>query len=277
DYGKVEEALAKGANIEATGYYGRKALHFAANRGYLDIVRLLLNKGAKPNSLDEGSVTALIGAIDKDHLEVAKLLLEKGANPNLGIADDTYQSPAIVLASSKGLSDIVALLIQNGAVLEAYNRYDLTALDMAVERNHFNSLKILVEAGADIQRSSSFFSPLSRSIQNGSTAMSLYLISKGADINKKERVTGMTPLMRAAQGGKIEIVKALVTAGAQINTVSESGYTALICGTQWSGNFEIVSYLLENGADPNIKDEDGLTALDWAERKDFDKIVKLLK
>jgi ankyrin repeat protein len=53
----------------------------------LHIVRLLLERGAEPNTPEEAAPDggALFWACCGNHLEVAQLLLEHGANPNAGV------------------------------------------------------------------------------------------------------------------------------------------------------------------------------------------------
>jgi ankyrin repeat protein len=60
----------------------------AAARGHLDIVRLLLERGADPNLPEEGIAPdghALYSAAANGHLEIVKLLLEHGAHPNVEV------------------------------------------------------------------------------------------------------------------------------------------------------------------------------------------------
>ena len=56
----------------------------AAQNGHLEIVRALLEKGAKINQYENSNTyyTALMLAAEKGHLEIVKYLLEKGAKIN---------------------------------------------------------------------------------------------------------------------------------------------------------------------------------------------------
>ena len=61
---------------------GWTPLYSAANKGYLEIVKLLIENGADINKSNNDGWTPLYSAADKGHLEVVKLLIENGADIN---------------------------------------------------------------------------------------------------------------------------------------------------------------------------------------------------
>jgi hypothetical protein len=86
DVAAVEKALAGGVAVDTPFRYNRTALSFAADRGHVEVVRLLLAKGANPDATDSFyNQTPLAWASSPaqtrrpEHAEVVKLLLEKGA------------------------------------------------------------------------------------------------------------------------------------------------------------------------------------------------------
>ncbi|XVE83397.1 hypothetical protein DITRI_Ditri16bG0085800 [Diplodiscus trichospermus] len=56
------------------------AIHFAAQKGHLDIVRTLLSSGVSVKAANRKGLTPLHYAVQGSHLEVIKLLLKKGAS-----------------------------------------------------------------------------------------------------------------------------------------------------------------------------------------------------
>ncbi|XP_043664050.1 myotrophin-like isoform X2 [Vespula pensylvanica] len=66
---------------------GRTPLHYAADYGQYDVVRYLLEKGADANATDKHGITTLLAAIWEGHTHCVKLLLEKGARPD-GLTPD---------------------------------------------------------------------------------------------------------------------------------------------------------------------------------------------
>jgi len=73
------------------------------------------------------------------------------------------------------------------------------------------------------------------------------LIENGADINKSDNY-GQTPLFIACQNGYLEIVKLLIENGADINKSNNNGKTPLFIAREYQ-RFEITAVLIENGVD----------------------------
>lgn len=69
--------LAKGADINQEGV---NALSSAASKGKLELVKILIEAGAKVNDIDSAQNTPLFWAAGEGHLEIVKLLVENGAN-----------------------------------------------------------------------------------------------------------------------------------------------------------------------------------------------------
>jgi hypothetical protein len=80
DAAAVKAALDAGVPTDAKFRYDRTALSFAADRGQVEIVKLLLDRGADVNAKDSFyGVTALVWAANNGHVEVARILLARGA------------------------------------------------------------------------------------------------------------------------------------------------------------------------------------------------------
>jgi len=62
---------------------GRKPLHYAADFGHSLVVDFLIAQGAEINAKDKHDITPLLAAIFEGHIEVVRLLLDKGAEKNL--------------------------------------------------------------------------------------------------------------------------------------------------------------------------------------------------
>jgi ankyrin repeat protein len=61
---------------------GRTALHCAVDSRQLDVVRLLIERGADPKIKDANEMSVLHRAVDKGYEDIVLLLIEKGVDPN---------------------------------------------------------------------------------------------------------------------------------------------------------------------------------------------------
>jgi ankyrin repeat protein len=83
----VRVLLEGGANVQRANANKWTALHSAAWNGHLDVCRLLLDWGAKVDPQDEWEYTPLMHAAGRGELSVVKLLVERGADVRLGNVD----------------------------------------------------------------------------------------------------------------------------------------------------------------------------------------------
>lgn len=89
-------------------------LRKAARQGDVDTVRQLLDAGVDVNSANDYSTTAVSFAADKGHMEVLKLLVEHGAD--LTVTDTFYGTGVASWAAYNGHADATAFLVEHGAV-----------------------------------------------------------------------------------------------------------------------------------------------------------------
>lgn len=124
DVAKVKELLDKGTDVNAANRYGGTALAFACDKGHLEVVKLLLDRGANPEAEDTFyKAKPVTWAAQRGHLEVVKLLLDRGAalDPQLLMMGIYGEQPEVVklalerLKPGEGaLSDALAAAEQVG-------------------------------------------------------------------------------------------------------------------------------------------------------------------
>ena len=143
----VKLLLQYGANINRRLPAGEKftVLQLAALNGAIDIVKLLLDRGADVNEPPrKNGGTALQIASWKGFLSLASLLIERGADVNAPRAMGEGQT-AVEFAAQHGRYDIVCLLLKNGLnLINDGNTQYVTALRLAEERGNM-AIKELLE------------------------------------------------------------------------------------------------------------------------------------
>jgi ankyrin repeat protein len=133
----VKALLAKGAEVNAKTRYGATALSYAADRGYLEIMKILVEHGADVNIKDTFyGAPALTWAAYNGHVEVAKYLLEKGAEGK----DDIL----MVGIESNNLEMVKAALAVGGIKEETL----ASALTSATQAHKTEIVEALKNAGA---------------------------------------------------------------------------------------------------------------------------------
>jgi len=105
---ELEQAIRDGANLDDTDESGQTALHFSADKGCIDCIRVLLTAGANVNAADQLGIGVLQTAVVAGILDVEgiRVLLEGGADPDA--EDDDGDSPRSTVLD-EGRSELVEL------------------------------------------------------------------------------------------------------------------------------------------------------------------------
>lgn len=105
----VRTLIDAGARINVPGW---GALHYAVFNGHADIVRYLVERGGDVNARAPNHHTALMLAARNGHGEIVRILLAAGANPDLG---DLEGNTAFGIAQKAGNHEIAGLLLTSSA------------------------------------------------------------------------------------------------------------------------------------------------------------------
>lgn len=262
---KIAQLLLEyGAQVNShAGFYNTTPLHGAAEKGPLELVKLLVSKGAKVNAVDKEFSMPLAKAVQADNLEIAKFLLEQGADKTINHSDTEFQTAIFKARSAK----MAQLLIANGANVSDRDKKGLSVLLHAVANYlDFDLLKVLLQNGADINAqdksgTTALLQAVRYPYERDDKNCVQFLLENGANANVANN-QGETPLLVAE---KLEVLQALLAHGADVNAQNEDGQTALIhIARIYDPKGEKTKWLLEHGADVNIRDKKGKTALGYA-------------
>lgn len=148
----VKLLLERGADPETTDKNNIPIICIASQRGHLDIVRTLLET-YHVNIESKQHKTSLMYAIENGHKNVAELLLEKGADPD---TTDMYGYTPLMHASEKGNVDLVELLVKDresigkkGAKIYIKNKKGLNAFEIAVINSQSNVIEFFLTIGIE--------------------------------------------------------------------------------------------------------------------------------
>ena len=247
---KVKQLIKFGADVNAR-VSERTALGWAVWATYdnnIEIVKYL--KGADVNAKDNSGETPLMIAANSSTLEMIKLLVSKGAVVNADVLHSARYRNIDILQYliSKGAS----VGVTNQFIASIYDRrretktkqelmtFDETIVKPLIKNNkaninecfNDNSENLLINISGQLHRDDN---------------MKQFLLDNGADINAKCK--GKTAIMKIIEGynPKLDELKWLISKGADVNIKDNNGKTALAKALE-KGYYDIAEFLIDNGA-----------------------------
>jgi ankyrin repeat protein len=285
----IRVLLKAGANVESPNDEGETALMTVARTGSVEAAKLLIKAHANVNAVESWrGQTALMWAAAQSNPNMVKLLLKAGAKPDVVskvrdwarkvTAEPRPQNrppggfTALLLAAREGCAPCAQALIDGGAGINLANPENITPLLEAILNARFDTAKVLIEAGADVNRWDVWGrAPLYSAIDYNTTPrggrpdrpsadaasplqIAKMLLDRGANPNMQLKLfppyrslgqdrggdalltTGTTPLLRAAKAGDVEATQLLLQYKALPDLPNNLGATPLMAaaGVNWS-------------------------------------------
>lgn len=137
--------------VYTTDSQGRTALDWATARGQVDYMRLLIEHNSKVNAMDVRGRTTILHAVDSHNIEAVRIVLEASADPNPKTPESLFRSSPLKAAAFGGQAEMVKLLLEYGAEIDAYNPEGQTALHAAVITQNVECAGILLVSGASLE------------------------------------------------------------------------------------------------------------------------------
>ena len=155
-------------------------------------------------------------------------------------------------------------LLDKGTTLKLKSNMGKDLVSQAIVDGNIRLVGWFLERGLDIEAYvNGAETPLLLAVQNGQTAMALYLITRGAEIDFKRNRDGQTALQLAVSEGNVELARMLLEQGADPNSATRRGFTALDSAVRRCDG-PTAGVLLEHGADPDFANAKGKTPRDRA-------------
>jgi ankyrin repeat protein len=197
----LNKLLNQAVPADARDDEGTTALHWAALQGHLAATEALLEGGAEVDGRDSRGFTPLMFASwmwpgTEENLQEVESLIAQGVT-RLASQEDAD------LLTTLGVEQeaVAALLLDNGADIQAANRDGETALLLAADRGLGNMVRLLLDRGADPNLSDrSGDTPLIRAIRMDNMPEAEALLDRGADPSL-ENHQGETGFSLALHGG----------------------------------------------------------------------------
>ncbi|KAL8869919.1 MAG: hypothetical protein Q9174_003911, partial [Haloplaca sp. 1 TL-2023] len=227
-------------------------LHFCIFHDRYDadyLINLFIDYGADPNGIGGHYGTPLNVAVRRRKLDLMQLLLEKGADPHISGSKKGWT--ALDLACFWGDLSAFDMLIDKAPDVNASGRYG-TLLQTAAFAGHKVVVRELLHRGAkiNVQGRGPYGNCLQTAAVQGKEDIVRYLIKQGADIRARGGTFG-TVLQAASIRCSKDLVDFLIHKGARVDEQGGRYKTALQAACA-SGNRAVVLTLLEHKANVNI-------------------------
>src|SRR6266702_3376122 len=253
----------------------RTPLHLASYHGKLEIVRLLLDRGANANATADNGESPLHKVSkgkyesQEDGVRVAWLLLERGGDVNAQRKD--HWTP-LHLACYNGKLDIARVLLDRGANANAEADNGESSLHK-VSKGKYESQEVgvrvaqlLLERGGNVNaQRKDHWTPLHFASYNGQLDIARLLLNHGAKVGAKHN-NGETPLHKVSCG-KYEsqedgvcVAQLLLERGGAVNAQRDDHWTSLHLAS-YLGKPDIARLLLDHGANANAEADNGESPL----------------
>ena len=258
-------------------------LHLAIKSGNEKFAKTFLSNN-NVNTYYNGLTPILLAAM-LDQYTIAKFLLDAGADVNL--SDEHNKTPLMAAVSNSNV-ELILLLLPGNKTINNWHDSKLTCLHIACRKGDVDIVKILLNHGADVNKSATVFdlkqkTPLISAFhgmmlsvpeQNGREIVEL-LLKNGASPTPNHILSLEVPLVTAAELGYADIVKLLLAYGAEINFSRGCGNTPLHRAVA-KNHVPVVDLLVKSNADKEKRDKNGLTPITLAAAAGHSTVVRLL-
>lgn len=204
----------------------------------------------KPNFNAE-SKTPLHKAAYEGHYAIAKILIDNGAEIN---ARDKFDETSLHEAARYGKTEIVKLLVEHNADINALNKDNKTPLFASTEVYDAGTsqdvIKVLLDAGAGITMT------IFEAARIGDTKRVEQMLKKNPELINSRDISweDFTPLLHATDTKSVDMVELLLSKGADINAHDTCGHTPLLLAMENCDDDELIELFKAWGA---AESEDG--------------------
>ena len=286
--------LGSGGDPNKTAADGLSAVHLAARAGNTEVMRLLLDAGAKAYLCTKEGIgyQALHIAAMKGHRHIVHQLLQPKAHPVSLSWWDRVKSKVFSSAASESQAPLHPLVDINAVTL----RGGETPLHLAVRfdmlGSHVGLVRDLVDAGINInKKNADDESALYMACSNGKKDVVTILLKAGADVNIGKRLVGhkirsksmyqFTPLHVAVVANDLDLVKQLMDYGADLNQRGYWNRTTSLVVAMTMSFVPIAKYMILEGIEKGLKfydvDDEGASLLHFVSlSRDGEELAELL-
>uniref|UniRef100_A0A8D0DCT7 Death-associated protein kinase 1 n=1 Tax=Sander lucioperca TaxID=283035 RepID=A0A8D0DCT7_SANLU len=277
-------------DVNQPNKHGTPPLLIAAGCGNIQIIEVLMRKGAEIQAHDKSGANAIYYAARHGHVETLKFLHDKKCPLDVqdksgetalhvaaryGNVDVSHTETPLHCAAWHGYSPVARALCHAGCHVDAKNREGESPLLTASARGFVDIVECLVEHKADLEATDKDgHTALHLAVRRCQVEVVRCLLRHHCHLDQQDR-HGNTPLHIACKDGNLPVVMAICSAKASLDMPNKYGRTPLHMAAN-NGSLEVVRHLCLAGANIDAVTNDGKTAEDLAHTDQHELIVSLL-
>ncbi|XEV02858.1 hypothetical protein FSHL1_008145 [Fusarium sambucinum] len=254
----MQKSLRHGANIHRKDYDDKTPLTKATEGQSLGAIKFLLDRGADINYSNTYADSIMYVAVFTRNIDVVELVLARGAKPD---ALSYANTRPLSLAVSRGDFEIAQALVKFGARLDEPGPGYYTPLITAVHEARHDILKMFIENGVfqNDKDGSLGAEAMRRAVLNDNNEALDILLKAGVN-PLKAGWHGRCPIIEAVSFGKIDLAISLSDLVSDLKHAKDKDGEGLLYYAVASGSRQYTKYLLDRGFGPDDSREPDLPA-----------------
>ncbi|XP_071138004.1 transient receptor potential cation channel subfamily A member 1 homolog isoform X4 [Mytilus edulis] len=224
----IHQLLRKGADYEAVEKNDKTAVYLACEEDKPEALSALLKYKAVRNMINTGDrfdYDPLHIAAMKGFLQVLKILIENSAD--VDSKNEEEQTPLHLAADNGRTNCVRELLIADHSAANDEDENSNTPLHLAALSGHSKVANLLLTNGADVSaRNGSMWTPLDCAAAKGWVKTAKVLLEADSPVDPMDK-TKTTPLHLGCRYGHSDVVKLLITWKANVTQCDSDGYNCL--------------------------------------------------
>ncbi|XP_060075163.1 E3 ubiquitin-protein ligase MIB2-like [Ylistrum balloti] len=259
----VKSILEKNKDLGNCTFKNLTPLMIASYEGHEEVVKLLVDNGARIDAESADKSTALLSAIAGKKEAIALYLVQKGANVN---ACNIHGRSTAHTAAYEGMNNILKVVLEKGCNPNIRDAEGDTPLHDAIMKRNERGVNLLLshpnlDPKVTNQRG---FNPLQWAAFKGNEFATEKILTKASTIVDVQKTDGHAALHIAAINNHSEIANLLILKGkATVDIRNKNNLTPLHLAAH-QGYLETAQTLLQHGASVTVIDKDGDTPLHMA-------------
>ena len=273
NFSYFQEALTT-RNLSTRLEDGQTPLHLGAIMGHIAIEKYLLENNADFSAQDSSGATPLHEAVRYGNVEIASMLLSAGAK--VDAKDNLGKTPSMIIIPKNKMNELYSLLISYKANVKAKDMYGDTILHTATMMNaDSTTIEMLIKNGCEVNaKNKEGVTPLEIAVQNNNLQVIKLLADSDADIHS-QNTHGVSPIKIALSLEENDILEAMINSK-NVLSQDSNGNTPLHIALINDAGLSKIKYIVSLTDDVNIRNKNGNAALYYAIMKNRQKVGEIL-